>query len=102
MSVRDIIDVNPAIVPRASPLLVFKALCHCARNGERCPTQEQFRRSYGFGAVSSVIDELRRAGKIKVEVYGRNWRVIEIMEGEFKGCRTMEPPHGGKPYKVLA
>lgn len=67
----------------------------CVRTGERCPFNWEI--SYG----SEVFRALANAGKIRIEIYSLNWRVVEILTGVLAGKRTMEPPHGGVPYKVL-
>lgn len=74
-------------------------LCERAVAGDRCPTQNELLRAGYTGTATPVA--LARAQRIRIEVYGRNWRVVEIREGEHKGKRTQEPPGGGKPYKVI-
>lgn len=72
-----------------------------ANKGERCPTNDELRRQlYELGhTLSSDAHpaELAYEGLIKVEVYGRNYRVIEI-----EGKRTAEAPPGWEPYLVIA
>lgn len=60
---------------------------------QRCPLNDDL----PVGAVAM----LTRAGIVRVKVYGRNWRTIEILEGPHKGARTAPPPDDRLPYKVV-
>lgn len=64
-----------------------------ARNGARCPTNPEIG-ARGFG--TNTLPSLARAGLLKLEIYQKNWRVIEI-----DGMRTEEPPECGKPYMTI-
>jgi len=71
--------------------MVLAELRRCADAGERAP------HNYQFDGGSALVGELVDQGLIKVEVYAKNWRVIEFPDGS----RTMEPPFGNTgPYLV--
>jgi hypothetical protein len=63
-----------------------------ARAGERCPTGEQIAarmRSLGMSdSVDGAVPQLARAGKLRIEVGHRNWRVVKILAGPAKGLNT--------------
>lgn len=75
--------------------LVYRRVLRAAMLRKRAPF------SNSKGIPYQISSELIRRGKIKVEVYGRNWRVIEITAGRFAGLRTLAPPQAGQPYRVL-
>jgi hypothetical protein len=79
---------------------MFDAYLYAAKIGARCPTKAELFQRLGFNA-SDATKRLAAAGKIVVEIYGRNWRVIEIADGPCKGARTAAPPHGGNPYLTI-
>lgn len=86
----------------APPGFTLDLLAEAARNNRRCPTQAQVREAahaagYTGVPIRSTIPELAYMGKCKVEVYGKNYRVVEI-EGE----RTRAAPAGHKPYLVIS
>lgn len=79
--------------PARAQEIVLRILRECAAAGDRCPTNEQLKemcRAQGasFQHASSPA-QLAAAGHCLVEVYPRNWRVVEI-DGE----RTMKAPQG--------
>jgi hypothetical protein len=76
---------------------VFAAIEAAAIKGERCPM------GYPDGPLRvATTTFLAEGGWIKITYYGRNWRVVEIMEGRSKGLHTLLPPSGsGKPYKTI-
>lgn len=73
----------------------FVTLERCAVAGERCPNNGT------PGIDSAVTGALARAGKIKVEVSGRNWRTVTILIGPHAGRKTMPDPNGGHIYKTI-
>ena len=75
----------------------FALLEATAIKNERCP------QNYPHGPLTtSIITALARAGRIKVEVFARNWRVVTIMDGPHRGKRTkLAPGNAGPPYKVI-
>lgn len=84
----------------AARAFVLAMLRDAAAAGLRCPANHEIRAAaYAHGLtfpIECYPSELAYAGRIRVEVYARNWRVVEI-----DGLRTMEPPRGGEPYKVI-
>ena len=77
--------------------VLFQRLCDCAIRGERCPTADQL-------AGLPPPSELAHAGKIRIEVFARNWRVVTILTGPHAGKSTMRDPagvRGAKPYRVI-
>lgn len=66
-----------------------------AEAGVRCPTNPEITKILGRLPFECTPTELARKGLITVEVYGKNWRVVEI-----DGKRTMEAPSGGRPYLI--
>lgn len=84
---------------------VFAILVDAAARGARCPTSDNIaycleKRGFTHGGTG-IVPDLAEVGRIKIEVYSLNWRVVEICEGEHKGERTAECPRGGKPYIIL-
>lgn len=80
---------------------VFALIVEAALNNERCPMNYGFERSRGT-IPQGAVDGLVKEGKIRVEVYAKNYRVIEIMWGRNAGKRTKPPDNKHwKPYKVL-
>lgn len=76
----------------------FALLEAAAAVGERCP------QSRPFGPLDApAAGQLARAGRIRVEIFAHNWRVVTIMEGPQRGKATAPSPHPGrgKPYKVI-
>lgn len=88
---------------------MISILTAAAVAGDACPTHRDLEnkiQSISGNArrkvsLHGLVPELARTGLIKIEVYGRNWRVIEIKQGPHAGARTMAPSHGGKPYKII-
>lgn len=76
----------------------FQQIEHAALNGLRCPINK----THGYGTLRmGVTSELVKQGRIRVEVYAHNWRVIEITSGPNAGKRTAPPPYKDwKPYKI--
>ncbi len=81
---------------KPSVLRTLELLIATARAGERCPT-----RSALGAAKSDHITRLAHTGYVRIEVYGRNFRVVCILKGEHAGCATKSPDEGGSPYLVL-
>ena len=80
----------------------FAQIERAALAGERCPTTCTVDNPTGT-MRPGVAPILLKEGRIKVEIYGRNWRVIEILKGPNAGKRTKEAPGYPKtwPYRVL-
>lgn len=63
--------------------------------GARCPVR-------GTGHVTgSTARELARQGRIRIDVYGQNWRVVTILVGPHRGKHTALPPNGGAPHLTI-
>lgn len=76
----------------------FALLESAAANGERCP------QSIPHGPLNSAVTgALARAGRIRIEIFAHNWRVVTLMDGPHKGKQTMPTPHKGsrRPYKII-
>jgi len=76
----------------------FARFEEAARNGARCPTKGQLR---DLGRAHEPRQELLRAGLIKIDIYGSNWRVVTILAGPCAGFSTALPPHEGEPWRTL-
>ena len=75
---------------------LFERIEEIAVKGERCPFNEALPAG-GLGALA-------RAGKIRVEVFRHNWRVVTILVGPHAGAKTQMDPYiktGSKPYVVI-
>lgn len=72
-----------------------------AIKGERCPQNDP------HGPLSSdLVSALARAGRVRIEVYVHNFRVVTILTGPNAGKQTARPPRpkGAQrrdPYKVI-
>ncbi|CAN7382697.1 hypothetical protein LJR220_003403 [Bradyrhizobium sp. LjRoot220] len=79
-----------------TPDEAFAVLLVKAMAGERCP------KSGSDGLTSQVTGDLARAGRIRIDVYPHNWRVVTIAEGPHKGKATAPPPNAKwKPYLTI-
>ncbi len=80
---------------------VFADLGRLARLHQRAPFATTWLgdRNHAFGYY---FDWFSSEGMVRSETYQKNYRVIQIMTGPDKGCRTKEPPVGtGPPWKVI-
>lgn len=72
-----------------------------AAAGERCP------QSKPFGPLDpSAPSQLARLGRIRIELFMHNYRVVTIMGGPHAGKQTRQPPPSAKgqrlqPYKTI-
>ncbi|KKL95774.1 hypothetical protein LCGC14_1851170 [marine sediment metagenome] len=73
---------------------IFDIIVKRALAGERAPQTGEYK------SLPPIIKVLAKQGRIKVEVYAHNWRVIEILKGSNAGVRTKEPSGPGAPYLV--
>jgi hypothetical protein len=80
---------------KISPGDVFKILEQCATAGKRCP--ENSTEGVGHG----IIPALARAGRIRVEISGQNYRTVTIMVGPHAGKSTAPNPTGAAVYRIL-
>ena len=92
-----VLDGGKAVVFAAREAKLLLALNEAAERGQRCPKLDALMRD-GHEAVRSTMERLVKAGKVRVEIYAVNWRVVEIVA---TGQRTRESPHGGEPYLVM-
>lgn len=83
--------LRPDILNRA-----FSILETAAYRGERCPLN-----GTTPWITADITTALARAGRIKVEVSGRNWRVVTILKGPNAGKRTMPDPLNGHVYLTI-
>ncbi len=101
---------NPAPIPTVQTLTrkptalrdetLFERFEQAAISGERCPTMGQLR-DEGYVDSSKSAQRLADSGAIRIEVYARNYRVIEIKLGPHEGRRTAPPPNEWhEPYYV--
>ncbi len=74
---------------------LFDLMVHTAIEGQRCPTNDQL--------PDHSLPALARAGKVRIEVFERNWRVVTILVGPHAGKQTsrgsVRPE--AKPYIVI-
>lgn len=66
-----------------------------ALRGERAPSRDVCRKKFG-PCMHWLVSDLWKAGRIRVEIYGLNWRVIEI-----DGHRTQAAPAHWNLNRVL-
>jgi hypothetical protein len=50
---------------------------------------------------NNLTSQLVREGRIRIDLYGKNYRVATLLKGEHAGKSTLTPPHHGKPWKTL-
>lgn len=89
--------------------MVLSILTELAIAKKRCPSNNApgyewsrlFREKTGEGFPDHALHLLARLGTIRIEVQGKNWRVVEILTGRYKGARTMEDPDAGHLYRIV-
>lgn len=74
----------------------FATLERCAAAGERCPVNQP-KGSF----PSDRTSKLARQGKIRVEIFRYNWRVVTILVGPHAGKQTAPAPEGTRPYVII-
>lgn len=75
----------------------FAVIERAAIEGRRCPE------NLTHGVTSPAVTALARAGRIRIEIYFHNWRVVTILEGEHRGKTTAAcPKKGAMPYRTIA
>jgi hypothetical protein len=85
---------------------VFQLLVDAAVEGKRCPVADAIDRAMslaGHGYGATLVPALADAGRIRIEVGGKNWRVVTICDGPHAGAATARPPGGRsfEPYVVI-
>ncbi len=73
----------------------FAAIVAAALSGQRCPENGTLHVSGGF------CGELAAQGRIKVEVFARNFRVATILTGPHAGLKTAPPPYKVRHPKLV-
>ena len=82
--------------PQISADEAFAKLEATALVGGRCPLAGT------DGLTSQLTAALARAGRIRIDVYPHNWRVITITEGPNAGKATAPPPNPAwRPYLTI-
>lgn len=83
--------------PKLDPVRLdaaLRALGEIAAANGRCPANEEI----GHGIISA----LAAAGRIEVEIYGRNFRRVTLLAGPHTGASTKGPPRATwRPYAVI-
>jgi len=88
-------------IGRADIDAAFAALVQAALRDERAPTNKGSENPTGT-MHRKIMSALLNEGRIRVEIYAKNWRVIEILTGPHAGKRTKAPPNqNSRPYKIL-
>jgi hypothetical protein len=78
----------------------FAALERAAVAGDRCPVGSGPDANPIVG--NGIVGKLCAAGRIQVDVYAHNWRVVTILEGPHKGKTTAPcPKPGAISYRSL-
>lgn len=73
----------------------FAALEAAAVLGARCPLNDT------MGVSADLVGLLARAGRIKVEISGHNYRQVFILTGPNAGKCTAENPLGHHAWKII-
>lgn len=86
----------------------FNMIVAAAREGRRCPetTRSDYIKGERIlirGLARGAATILAAEGKIKVEIFARNFRRITILVGPHAGKATAAPPFGelAQPYRVI-
>ncbi|MGB6535915.1 MAG: hypothetical protein WBF58_08130 [Xanthobacteraceae bacterium] len=75
--------------------LCFQVILRAAMQGERCP--ENGSSNVNTGLCRALAD----AGRIKIEVFARNFRVVTILTGRHGGRKTAPPPYKVSQPKLV-
>lgn len=82
-------------------IAILAAIRRAATAGQRCPDNDQLADAvYAAGGRRwrQGLDELTKTGVIKIEVAGKNWRVVTILAD---GLRTAPEPAGRRAWLVV-
>jgi hypothetical protein len=92
---------SPGVIDALNAL--FKLVEAHAAEGKRCPTNDEIADYLArTGHLSRLkLTDVARSGRIKIEVYAKNFRVVEICDGPHRGKRTQDAPHYQSPYRVI-
>lgn len=99
------------MVDPAAAIIVENNVMACLREaaaaGKRCPTSGEISawmddRGFswmGLGSAQAVTTRLAKRGRIRVLVFGRNFRKVEILEQPL--AATADPPRPGPPWITI-
>ncbi len=73
----------------------FQAFEAAAAKGERCPKND------ANDIRSDYAVFLAHAGRIRVHIHGKNFRVVVILEGPHLGKWTAPDPNKGRLYRII-
>jgi hypothetical protein len=85
--------------PNISDTLIsqtFNAIVNAAVAGKRAPLSSRNGGSLNPDAVKHLV----KAGKIRIEIFVHNFRVITILSGEHAGKHTAQP-NGKQPHLII-
>jgi hypothetical protein len=68
--------------------------------GARAPQRHELK-GMGISDPAAITLKMARAGLLRIEIYGRNFRRIFLCHGPHAGSGTAPAPVGWKPYKVI-
>ena len=99
---------SPGTIADAVKEHVFGLIEAAAREGRRCPQNEEIRGAlysaglqFGNGVTAGdVIKALAREGRVRGGVYGRNWRTLHICVGPHAGKSTKPCDHASAPHMI--
>lgn len=80
---------------------VYKLVEAAAINGDRAPQMAPF--GPLTAGMNAALLYMARAGRLRVEIFIHNWRVITLCDGPYKGAHTARSPYkgSGTPHKVI-
>lgn len=87
---------------------VLALITDAAVRGARCPVVNEIERSLEqaglpYGGAARSVPVLARAGKLKIEVFRHNYRVVTICDGAHRGKQTAPCPDAkARPYLVIS
>lgn len=73
----------------------FEAIVHAVISGQRCPENDTLH------VNTERCRHLALAGRIKVEVFARNYRVVTILDGPHAGKKTAPAPYNVQKPKFV-
>jgi hypothetical protein len=96
-------SVAPAPPPKETPKFshedrlnqCFDDIVRAALRGERCPENNTQQ------VNTARCRQLAAAGRIKIEVYARNFRVVTLLTGPHAGKKTAPPPYKVQKPKLV-
>jgi hypothetical protein len=79
----------------------FALLEAAAAAGERCPMNFDRRIGGNQAVQAGLVRMLARLGRIRVEISGRNFRTVTILEGPHAGKHTQRDQNRWVVWKVI-